>query len=174
MLGATTHSSSVFHLTVMLYYKVLYRLSVCPRQVHQLTNSKDYELRISARLENGSNFFMQYKQFNVTGVETGYRLYFNQTDFNDTYLLGDCFSDLYGAQFSAFDHDNDEDNSVNCAAKHGGGWWFRGSNCSTCNPTGSLPTSTDELRSGVDTEIFWTRDMGDLAISKLSMFLVVI
>ena len=145
------------------------------RQVYQLTNSKQYELRIAVQFYNDTSdkVFMLYQLFNISDAASGYRLFANQTN-NETYRLGDCFAALYGARFSAFDNDNDEDAAVNCAAKHQGGWWFRGSGCSTCNPTGPLlPPSPDGVtRTGVDGEAFWTDKMGDLAVKKLSMYLV--
>ena len=118
---------------------------------------------------------MLYQIFVVSDAASGYRLYANHTN-NDTYMLGDCLAALYGAPFSAKDNDNDEDPAVNCAAKHGGGWWFRGSGCSTCNPTGPLrpPAADGVTRSGVDDEAFWKEDMGDLAMKKISMYLVVL
>ena len=133
-------------------------------------------MRITAKLQNGSNLFMQYQHFTISDADSGYRLYFNQTKLNETYLLGDCFSALYGAQFSAFNRDRDEADDVNCAARHGGGWWFRGSECSTCNPTGPLrpPAADGVTRSGVDDEAFWKENMGDLAMRKISMYLVVL
>ncbi|KAK7113287.1 hypothetical protein V1264_012599 [Littorina saxatilis] len=113
---------------------------------------------------------MQYQNFRISDEASGYRMYFNQTT-NDTYLLGDCFSALYGAQFSAYDNDNDEDGGVNCAQNHEGGWWFRGGACSTCNPTGPLLQPAGGRRTGVDAEIFWTEDLDDLVPFKMTMFL---
>ncbi|KAL8571602.1 hypothetical protein ACOMHN_061756 [Nucella lapillus] len=140
-------------------------------RVYELTNSKTYELRIFCKLQNKSLSFMQYQQFNISSKEDGYRLWFNLT-FADTYLLGDCFTPLWKSQFSAMDHDKDEDDTVNCAAKHGGGWWFRGKNCSTCNPTGPLLKPNNGKKSGVDAEAFWTQNLGDSVPFKIAMFLV--
>ncbi|XP_076452037.1 uncharacterized protein LOC143287687 [Babylonia areolata] len=140
-------------------------------KVYELTNSKTYELRVSAKLKNGSNLYMQYQEFNVSGREDGYRLLFNKS-FAGVYLLGDCFSPLWGSRFSTPDHDQDEADAVNCAARHGGGWWFRGDNCSTCNPTGPLLKPSSGFRTGLDAEAFWSEDLGDLALYRMTMFLV--
>ena len=147
-------------------------------QIHQLTTSKQYELRISAQFYNdsGNNVFMQYAVFTVSDAASGYRLFANATT-DVPNLLGDCFSALYGARFSTADSDNDEDPGVNCGAKHRAGWWFRGSGgCSTCNPTGpwvDLPAD-GQTRPGADAETFWTQDMGQLAMSRIIMYLVVL
>ncbi|KAK7116410.1 microfibril-associated glycoprotein 4-like [Littorina saxatilis] len=141
-------------------------------KLYQLTNSRSYELRVSCRLENGSNVFMLYQHFQITGSADGYRMLFRQTRDNSTYFLGDCFTPLLGAKFSAYDNDNDENNKVNCAEKHEGGWWFRGENCSTCNPTGPLLKSPNGTREGIDAEAFWTHDLGDAALYVIYMYLI--
>ncbi|XP_055959225.1 fibrinogen beta chain-like [Patella vulgata] len=38
--------------------------------------------------------------------------------------------------FSTYDQDNDNDAIRNCAAEHGGGYWYNA--CGRCNPTGPL------------------------------------
>ncbi|XP_025078493.1 microfibril-associated glycoprotein 4-like [Pomacea canaliculata] len=76
---------------------------------------------------------------------------------------GDCLSDLRGANFSTYDNDNDGDSSVNCASRHSGGWWFHGNTCSTCNPTGQLLQPANGLRTGDDSEVFWVKDLGNVA-----------
>ncbi|PVD24962.1 hypothetical protein C0Q70_15458 [Pomacea canaliculata] len=81
--------------------------------------------------------------------------------------VGDCLSDLRGANFSTYDSDNDGDSSVNCASRHSGGWWFRGNTCSTCNPTGQLLQPANGMRTGVDSEVFWIKDLGDVVPSRI-------
>lgn len=143
-----------------------------PPQIYQLTNSKTYELRVTATLQNKSTVFQQYQEFNISDAASGYRLYFNRNV--STYLLGDCFTPLLGAPFSAYDNDNDGDTSVNCALQYAAGFWFVGRNCSTCNPMGPLPQPTTGVRLGVPNEAFWTNNLGKAAVFRLNMFLVVL
>nr|KAG5709723.1 hypothetical protein BaRGS_027748 [Batillaria attramentaria] len=139
-------------------------------KIHLLATSKPYELRVSIQTKDGTNRFQQYEHFVVSNATSGYKLFFNYT-VPDT-LLGDCLTPLLGASFSTYDHDQDESVSINCAAKHQGGFWFRGDTCSTCNPTGPLTLPADGLRYGVDNEAFWTVNLGDLAPFRVTMFLV--
>ncbi|PVD39551.1 hypothetical protein C0Q70_02186 [Pomacea canaliculata] len=94
----------------------------CPPTIGWGWRSKTYELRVTATLQNKSTVFQQYQEFNISDAASGYRLYFNRNV--STYLLGDCFTPLLGAPFSAHDNDNDGDASVNCALQHAAGFWF--------------------------------------------------
>lgn len=144
------------------------------QQLYYLTASKQYEFRASITLKNGSNYFQQYITFTVSGADDGYRLTASVNPYVIN-LLGDCLTPLRGAKFSTFDRDNDGDDSVNCAQKHGGGFWFLGCNCSTCNPTGQLMTPTASgLRLGVDNETFWTNNLVNVMPVKVNLFLVVL
>ena len=68
----------------------------------------------------------------------------------------DCLSLHHGVSFSTYDRDNDDDDVINCAARHAGGWWFLKGTCSTlCNPMGQLVASEDGNKTGQHSEAFW-------------------
>ncbi|XP_025107598.1 fibrinogen C domain-containing protein 1-like [Pomacea canaliculata] len=114
--------------------------------MHILTSqNRKYRLVVHIQLKNNTSRYAMYDNF-----------------MSRTRTLCDCLSDLRGANFSTYDSDNDGDGSVNCASRHSGGWWFRGNTCSTCNPTGQLLQPANGLRTGVDSEVFWIKDLGDV------------
>ena len=139
-------------------------------QIHALTADRDYELRINAKVQNLTNYKQYYSNFRVTNETSGYRLYFNASRNNGPQ---DCFLPLLNAQFSTYDHDMDGDAAVNCAALRKGGMWYRGSSgCSACNPHGILYRPEDGRRVGVEDEVFWDNMLGDIAVFKISMYLL--
>ncbi|XP_025107594.1 fibrinogen C domain-containing protein 1-like [Pomacea canaliculata] len=127
-------------------------------KMHILTSQdRVYQLRVQIALTNGTNIYTFYNNFTV---RDGSQFY--QFDFTVNAMANDCLSDLRRISFSTYDSDNDGDSSVNCASRHSGGWWFRGNTCSTCNPTGQLLQPANGLRTGVDSEVFWIKDLGDV------------
>ncbi|PVD24965.1 hypothetical protein C0Q70_15461 [Pomacea canaliculata] len=117
---------------------------------------------------NGTLLQAAYNNFKVKDEKSLYQFTFDSIKLSPS-PAGDCLSDLRGANFSTYDSDNDGDSSVNCASRHSGGWWFRGNTCSTCNPTGQLLQPANGLRTGVDSEVFWIKDLGNVAPYRISM-----
>nr|KAG5709727.1 hypothetical protein BaRGS_027752 [Batillaria attramentaria] len=122
-------------------------------KLHLLTKSKIYQLRFRVKLPNATLYFVYYDDFVLSDETSDYSFTFSLAK---EISLGDCLTSLLGAGFSTYDRDNDGDSSVNCAQRHGGGWWFSGAACTTCNPLGPILQPFDGRRKGVDGEAFWT------------------
>ncbi|PVD24964.1 hypothetical protein C0Q70_15460 [Pomacea canaliculata] len=132
------------------------------------TQNRSYNLLVQVQLNNTASLYVLYNNFTVSDEKSFYQLHFESVTLNSNHP-GDCLSDLRGANFSTYDSDNDGDSSVNCASRHSGGWWFRGNACSTCNPTGQLLQPANGLRTGVDSEVFWIKDLGNIAPYRISI-----
>lgn len=132
------------------------------RQVFLLTNSFKYTMIAEVKLKNHTYFQQWHTNFVISDEGNFFRLSFT-TSFTPSTLLspGDCLGSVQGKPFSAFDVDNDDDDTGNCAERHQAGWWF--GNCTLCNPTGPLLQPANSLRSGVPAEAFWTPNLGNLA-----------
>ncbi|XP_025107601.1 angiopoietin-related protein 1-like [Pomacea canaliculata] len=138
-------------------------------QIHLLTSqNRSYRLVVQVEQPNGTLLQAAYNNFKVKDEKSLYQFTFDSIKLSPS-PAGDCLSDLRGANFSTYDSDNDGDSSVNCASRHSGGWWFRGNTCSTCNPTGQLLQPANGLRTGVDSEVFWIKDLGNVAPYRISM-----
>ncbi|PVD29062.1 hypothetical protein C0Q70_11659 [Pomacea canaliculata] len=107
--------------------------------------------------------YAYYENFKVASEKDLYRLTFDKMTQPST--MEDCLAPLSGANFSTYDNDHNDNasRSVNCAARNGGGWWYRGDNCATCNPMGQLlPPSSDSQRNRTNGDAGWLRrDGGD-------------
>ena len=138
-------------------------------QIYALTADRSYEMRVNLKVQNATTYLLSYKDFKVLDESTGYRLYFNASLPNGAQ---DCLLPLLNVGFSTYDHDKDEDNGINCADVRKGGFWFRGSGCNTCNPSGILYQPTDGRRLGTEDEAFWDSVLGNVALFKISMYLL--
>ena len=100
-----------------------------------LTNTGNWELRIDFTFDNGTKSFMHYNHFRVGPATDNYRL--SVSGFTGITPI-DPFTSLNinGQQFTTYDRDNDQHNSINCALNgHGaesGGWWHK--SCNHINP----------------------------------------
>ena len=139
-------------------------------QLHHLTRFGHYDIRFDVDLENNTNYKQYYSRFVLADESSWYAFSF-ELPVRDR-SLGDCLGDLLGAGFSAYDVDNDN-SSVNCAQRHGAGWWFKGDNCSTCNPFGPIIPPYDGWRKGVEGEAFWSHKLGDCLPFEFAAYLVV-
>ncbi|KAL8571600.1 hypothetical protein ACOMHN_061754 [Nucella lapillus] len=138
-------------------------------KVHILTAvERSYRLRVNLKLFNNSIVALEYEDFKISNEKSGYRITFNSAVVNDTQ---DCLLPLFNASFSTFDKDQDQNDDVNCAESRKGGFWFRGENCSTCNPNGVIYGKDDGTLRGITDEAFWS-SLGDAAPFKLYMYLV--
>nr|KAG5709726.1 hypothetical protein BaRGS_027751 [Batillaria attramentaria] len=140
-------------------------------RLHQLTTSKDYELRFRVRLDNKTNYYQYYRSFVLNDESENYSFTFNYT--LHFQVLGDCLGNLQGVGFSAFDRDNDGDSSINCAQQNGGGWWFSGASCSSCSPLGLILEPFDGWKKGVPGEAYWDGVLGDVLPFTFSMYVVI-
>ena len=138
-------------------------------RLHQFTKDGRYQARFQVKLQNSTTMYMYYENFVIGNESINYA--FSVSLPVQERSLGDCLQDLLGAGFSAYDVDNDNA-PVNCAQQHGAGWWFKGDNCSTCNPFGPIIPPYTGLRTGVDGEAFWTRNLGNITPLPFIMYLV--
>ncbi|RUS85474.1 hypothetical protein EGW08_006750 [Elysia chlorotica] len=86
--------------------------------IHAITSSGAYELRVDLTYKNKTSF-AHYGNFFVAGESDKYKL--TVGSYRGT--AGDSLAYHNGRLFSTPDRDNDAWDK-NCAATHGGGWWF--------------------------------------------------
>ncbi|GFN91878.1 fibrinogen-related protein 3.1 [Plakobranchus ocellatus] len=96
--------------------------------IHAITSSWTYELRIELKYQNKSAF-AHYNTFSLGSEQTNYILKLGEYDGT----AGDDLSYHRGKQFSTFDRDND-DAQGSCAVAYTGGWWY--ANCHDSNLNG--------------------------------------
>ncbi|XP_070174233.1 angiopoietin-related protein 4-like [Littorina saxatilis] len=117
-----------------------------------LNEGKNYGLKFTLTLFNGTKVYVLYSDFKLGGADTGYTFTMNPNVPNRS--PGDCLSPLVGAPFSTYDNDRDNSTSINCAQQQGGGWWYSGDTCSsTINNQQSkqLFIPTEELQAKIET-----------------------
>ncbi|GFS19225.1 tenascin-R [Elysia marginata] len=95
--------------------------------LHILTSSGDYELRVELKY-NGKSAFAHYDKFSVASERNNYALTLGKY----AGTAGDALSEHQGMAFSTFDKDNDK-SSTSCARAHLGGWWYRSCHQSNLN-----------------------------------------
>ena len=137
-------------------------------QIYALTADRAQELRVNMKVQNTTNYLLSYMHFRLGDEASGYRLSFNTSLITDP---NDCLLLLNDAEFSTYDHDRDG-SAVNCPELRGGGFWFQGSACSTCNPLGVLYQPSSGRREGQQNDVFWTSVLGDVAIFKISFYVM--
>ena len=130
----------------------------------------DIRCRFRVRLRTDRNLFQYYKHTKVEDEKHHYRITFHPDVTEGT--LGDCLSSANGANFSTPDRDHSDNKSVHCARLHRAGFWFRGADCTLCNPTGKLLQPKNQRRLGTPDEVFWTQSMGKTVPNKISAYLV--
>ena len=100
------------------------------RTLHCLTGQGGWEMRMDSKLGDGTNIFLQYKQFKVASAKNKYKL--TVGGFQGTTTDPMAFQN--GMYFTTKDSDNDKHDS-NCATwsnQRNGGWWYN--NCWHINP----------------------------------------
>ncbi|XP_070182469.1 angiopoietin-related protein 4-like, partial [Littorina saxatilis] len=107
-----------------------------------LNEGKNYGLMFALTLSNGTKVYVLYSDFQLGGADTGYKFTMNPNVPNRP--PGDCLSPLVGAPFSTYDNDSDNSTTINCAQRHGWGWWYSGDTCSSvCSALGRLNKNSD-------------------------------
>jgi len=97
--------------------------------LHQLTTYGRSKLRFDLQLSsNRSWYWAEYSSFVVLNEATNYMMLVSGYSGN----IGDAFSNQHTMMFNTYDRDNDQ--STNCAAIVGGGFWYK--NCSWCGVNG--------------------------------------
>jgi len=90
-------------------------------QLHQLTASGRYKLRVDLQATNGSWYYAEYSSFVVSSEASNYLMQVSGYSGN----AGDegfLYSD--GTMFSTYDRDHDRSTNNNCAAVYAGGFWY--------------------------------------------------
>jgi len=104
-------------------------------QVHILTSSAKYKLRLEMRSDVVGWVSAEYSSFVLENATNYYKLHIAG-------FSGDCVGDSMqhpgyahnGMQFTTYDSDNDMATDGNCAIIRGGGWWYN--NCEWANFNG--------------------------------------
>ncbi|XP_052059649.1 ryncolin-1-like [Mytilus californianus] len=110
--------------------------------IHILTSSGKYELRIDLGDWTGNKWYAIYKTFLVGNEANKYILKVGGYSGN----AKDGLTYHNGMKFSTKDHDNDKSSS-NCAEKAKGGWWYN--NCHHSNLNGIYKTQQTSHWDGV-------------------------
>ncbi|XP_063792331.1 ficolin-1-A-like [Pseudophryne corroboree] len=97
--------------------------------IHRLTSSGTFQLRIDLSDFEGSHVYALYSNFRIAGEHQNYTL-------SDIRFVagsaGDSFSQHKNSQFSTIDRDNDGAKH-SCALSHKGGWWYSACHRSNLN-----------------------------------------
>uniref|UniRef100_A0A2P2HXJ3 Techylectin-5A-like n=1 Tax=Hirondellea gigas TaxID=1518452 RepID=A0A2P2HXJ3_9CRUS len=118
--------------------------------VNQLSNSRDYQLRIDLEDFKGDTAFAHYEKFYLEDESHGYRMQVSGYRGN----AGDSLTNLgkldnytaAGMMFSTYDEDRDTSHEINCSQHWAiGGWWFN--RCSWANLMG--PYRLPETGNGI-------------------------
>ncbi|XP_068429840.1 tenascin-like isoform X1 [Clinocottus analis] len=96
--------------------------------LHKITNSGHYELRVDLR-DNGESAYAQYDKLTIAEPKTRYKVYVGA--YSGT--AGDSMTYHQGRPFSTFDNDNDIA-VTNCALSYKGAFWYK--NCHRVNLMG--------------------------------------
>ncbi|XP_063442542.1 fibrinogen C domain-containing protein 1-B-like [Mytilus trossulus] len=96
--------------------------------IHKLTSSGRYELRVDLSDWEGGTWYAVYKTFKVENESSKYKL--TVGDYSGT--AGDSLGYHNSEKFSTKDQDNDSA-SNDCAKEAQGGWWYKGCHHSNLN-----------------------------------------
>ncbi|KAJ1145721.1 hypothetical protein NDU88_012006 [Pleurodeles waltl] len=88
--------------------------------LHWLTYTETYELRIDLRDFENNHYFAKYSSFQIAGETEKYQLTYEAFTGGNA---GDSLSHHKGIPFSTKDQDNDSHES-NCAERFKGAWWY--------------------------------------------------
>ncbi|XP_056397090.1 ficolin-1-like [Hyla sarda] len=89
--------------------------------IHKITSSGTWELRIDLQDFETKNSFAKYKSFKVMEESEKYKLLLGDFIGGDA---GDSMTYHNGIKFSTLDQDNDVDIG-SCVNSHKGGWWYK-------------------------------------------------
>ncbi|XP_033951181.1 tenascin-like isoform X3 [Pseudochaenichthys georgianus] len=96
--------------------------------LHKITNSGHYDLRVDMR-DEGESAYAQYDKFTIAEPRTRYKVYMGA--YSGT--AGDSMTYHQGRPFSTYDNDNDIA-VTNCALSYKGAFWYK--NCHRVNLMG--------------------------------------
>ncbi|XP_063060644.1 microfibril-associated glycoprotein 4-like [Engraulis encrasicolus] len=129
-----------------------------------LTMRKKNELRVDMEDWDGNEAYAQYSSFSVDPESLGYTLHVG--GFIDGGAGDALISRHNNIKFSTFDRDQDPSESLNCAKKYLGAFWY--SNCHATNPNGVYRWGADNTISNIGVE--WSTWKGyDYSLKSISM-----
>ncbi|KAF5889790.1 microfibril-associated glycoprotein 4-like [Clarias magur] len=99
--------------------------------LYQLTNKRQYELKVDLKDFEGGSVHAQYAYFSVESEADGYKLHVSGFINGGG---GDSMETHNGQKFSTFDKDQDSYPDSDCAKRFLGGFWYN--KCHTANPNG--------------------------------------
>ncbi|GFN93094.1 tenascin-r [Plakobranchus ocellatus] len=105
--------------------------------IHTITNSGTYELRVDLKYQ-GKSAFAHYSKFSIDDEDNNYTLRLG--DYDGT--AGDSLGYHRGRPFSTLDRDNDAFGRGNCAVRYSGAWWNGA--CHQSNLNGKWMASNDK------------------------------
>ncbi|XP_075041756.1 ficolin-1-B-like [Mixophyes fleayi] len=113
--------------------------------LHMLTSSGTWELRVDLQDFDHKKYFAKYKSFKVMGESEKYKLILGDFLSGDA---GDSLKSHNGMMFSTVDQDNDAD-ARNCVQLYKGAWWYKV--CHLANLNGLyLPGKHDSFADGIN------------------------
>ncbi|XP_075041753.1 ficolin-1-like isoform X2 [Mixophyes fleayi] len=113
--------------------------------LHMLTSSGTWELRVDLQGFDSVKHFAKYKSFKVMGESEKYKLTIGDFVSGDA---GDSLTSHNGMMFSTVDQDNDGSGS-NCAQDYKGAWWY--GSCHQSNLNGQyLPGAHSSFADGIN------------------------
>ena len=112
----------------------------------------------------GASTYTRYSNFLVEDEESGYTLRISGYDQSST--ARDSMSFHNNQKFSAYDKDQDTQQSGNCAETFKGGWWFR--DCHYSNLNGIYYNDGPRHRDGISWKT-WTGDRYSLKTSVIAI-----
>ena len=96
--------------------------------IHTLTNTGNFELRIDFVNMHGVQHYAKYRNFSVDTEVNKYRLHVGKVTSSSRSLRPGQHLDYHnGMPFSTYDRDHDNRVNDNCAKLHFAGWWYN--NC---------------------------------------------
>ncbi|XP_040187280.1 ficolin-1-like [Rana temporaria] len=116
--------------------------------LHLLTSSGTWELRIDVQDYNNTKQYMKYSSIKVLGESDKYQLLLG--DFKGG-NVGDIMNYHNKMKFTTEDQDNDERSSANCAVQFKGGWWYN--ECYKANMNGLYYLEPDTSNLGINLQI---------------------
>ena len=106
--------------------------------IHTLTNTGNFELRIDFVNIRGVQHYAKYRNFSVDTEVNKYRLHVGKVTSSSRSLRPGRHLDYHnGMPFSTYDRDHDKSSRV-CAKEYFAGWWYK--NCYIVICGGSNPT----------------------------------
>nr|XP_056702810.1 veficolin-1-like [Euleptes europaea] len=100
------------------------------QNIHLLTSSGTYHLRIDAEDFSNGRTFALYTGFQVQSEKENYALVLGAYSQGD---MGDSLSQHNRMAFTTQDRDNDINDPSNCAVEYKGAWWYEGCHNSNLN-----------------------------------------